>query len=110
MSLRLTFVAFEPLFATLTVIVQTTISPTKTSSSSTDFSTEISVYVTGVIVVLTVLLKPLGAISVILLVKFPSAFTLTFTIIVALVNAGMFVTVQVIVWPFTIVSPTWSAP
>ena len=97
MSLRVTFVAFEPLFATLTVIVQTTISPTKTSSSSTDFSTEISVYGTGVIVVLTVLLEPLGAISVILLVKFPSAFTLTFTIIVALVNAGMFVTVQVIV-------------
>ena len=97
MSLRVTFVAFEPLFATDTVIVQTTMSPTNTSSSSTVLLTYMSVNVTGVIVSLTVLLKPLGAISVILLVKFPSAFTLTFTIIVALVYAAIFVTLQVIV-------------
>ena len=110
MSFKVTFVAFEPLFALLTVIVQTTMSPTKTSSSSTVLLTDTSVYGTGVIVSLTVLLNPLGAISVILLVKFPSALTQTFTIIVAFVNAGIFVTVHEMVWPSTIVSPICSAP
>ena len=95
MSERFTLVAFEPLYALVTVIVQITMSPTKYSSFSTDLFTYTSVKVTGVIVAFTVLLSPLGAISVMLLVKLPRAFTYTLTMIVAFVFAGIFVMFQV---------------
>ena len=84
-----TFVAFDPFPALLTVMVQMIVSFTKYSSFSTVLLIDTSVYGCGVIVSLTVMFSPLGAISVMLLVKLPSAFTLTLTTIVAFVYAGI---------------------
>ena len=82
-SLNLIFEAFVPLAAFETVIVQTATSSTKYSTLSLVMLTDKSTIGIGSIVQFTVLLLPFGPIIVRLLVKLPTAFTLTLIVIVA---------------------------
>ena len=94
-SLKTIPVAFVPLGAFETVIVQTAVSSTKYSSLSVVILTDKSTIGIGLIVQLTISLAPLGPTTVKLLVNSTMSLTLTLMTIVAVVLPGMFVKIQV---------------
>ena len=93
-SVKLTLVAFVPFAAFVTVIVQMATSSTKYSSLSLVMFTAKSTIGIASIVQSTMSLAPNGPTTVKLLVKLPTALTLTLMTIVALDLAGISVKTQ----------------